>query len=476
VLSEVEAGILMKKYRTESDSMGQVRVEADKLWGPETQRALEHFSIGRDPMPKEMIGAYAFIKKACAEVNFRSGYLTNEQKDMIVTVCNELLEGHHAAMFPLNVWMSGSGTQFNMNVNEVIANRCSQMAGEPLGSKRPLHPNDHVNMSQSTNDGFPTAMCIAVALSTRDRLLPSLNILRESLLKKSEEWENIIKIGRTHLQDATPITFGQELSGYTGLLDENRARIEGALTDLHRLAIGGTAVGTGLNANPGFGEAVAAEIASYTGIPFVSAPNKFSVQGSHDAIVGMSAATKIMAVSLLKISNDIRFLACGPRAGIGEIRLPENEPGSSMMPGKVNPTQCEVLSMISVQVMANDLAVAMGGAGGYLEMNAYKPLLIHNILHSISLLSDGMQSFSRFAVEGMDIDTRKTAWYVERSLMQVTALSPLIGYDQASKVARYAFDHDLSLRQAALTLGVITPEEFDRVMVPSRMVHPGRLT
>jgi fumarate hydratase, class II len=465
----------MKRYRTESDSMGQVRIAADKLWGPETQRALEHFSIGRDPMPEEMIGAYAYIKKACAEVNFRSGYLAAEQKDMIVTVCDELLRGQHAGMFPLNVWMSGSGTQFNMNVNEVIANRCSQIAGQPLGSRRPLHPNDQVNMSQSTNDGFPTAMCIAAALATRDRLLPSLNALWESLRKKSEEWDSIIKIGRTHLQDATPITFGQELSGYMGLLDENRARIERALTDLYRLAIGGTVVGTGLNADPGFGEAVAGEIAGYTGIPFVSAPNKFSVQGSHDALVGLSAAARTMAVSLFKISNDIRFLACGPRAGIGEILLPANEPGSSMMPGKVNPTQCEVLSMISVQVMANDLAVTMGGAGGYLEMNTYKPLLIYNILHSITLLSDGMQSFARFAVEGMDVDTRKTAWYVEHSLMQVTALSPLIGYDRASEVAKYAFNHDVSLRNAALALGVITAEEFDRVVVPSRMVHPGRL-
>jgi fumarate hydratase, class II len=463
----------MNTYRTESDSMGKVRVAPDKLWGAETQRALEHFSIGNDPMPAEMISAYAYLKKACAQVNFQAGHLTADQKDLIVSVCDELLDGRHIAMFPLNVWMSGSGTQFNMNVNEVIANRGSQISGRPLGSKEPLHPNDHINMAQSTNDGFPTAMCIAVAMGTHNRLLPCLKILREGLFKKSGEWNEIVKIGRTHLQDATPLTFGQELSGYVGLLDDNRHRIGFALGDVYQLAAGGTAVGTGLNADPDFGVKVSAEIARYTGLPFVSAPNKFAAQGSHDALVGLSAALKTLAVSLLKISNDIRFLACGPRAGIGEILLPSNEPGSSMMPGKINPSQCEVLSMVSVQVMANDMAVAMGGAGGYLEMNAYKPLLIRNILHSINLLSDSMDSFTRFAVEGMKVDIKKTAWYVERSLMPVTALSPSIGYDRASEVARYALEHDLTLRHAALKLGVIGAEEFDRLMVPSRMVHPG---
>jgi fumarate hydratase class II len=361
-----------------------------------------------------------------------------------------------------------------MNVNEVIANRGSQISGYPLGSRKPLHPNDHVNMSQSTNDGFPTAMCVAVALETHRRLLPSLKILREGLFKKSDEWRDIIKIGRTHLQDAIPLTLGQEISGFVGMLDDNILRIERVLSDVYNLPVGGTAVGTGLNADPDFGVNVSAEIAGYTGLPFVSAPNKFTVQGSHDALVGFSAAIKTLSVSLYKISNDIRLLSCGPRAGFAEIILPANEPGSSIMPGKVNPTQCEVLAMVSAQVMAEDMAVSMGGAGGYLQMNVYKPLIIYNISHSITLLSDGMNSFTRFAVEGMLANRKKIEWYVDQSLMLVTALSPLIGYDRASEVARYALDHDLSLREAALKLGVVTGEEFDRIIVPSRMVHQDR--
>ncbi len=465
----------MSDYRTDSDTMGEVRVESDRLWGPETQRALEHFQIGIDLMPPEMIRSYAYVKKGCAQINFQAGYLTAIQKDLIVRVCDELLDGQHTEMFPLNVWMSGSGTQFNMNVNEVIANRCSQISDEPLGSRKPVHPNDHVNMSQSTNDGFPTAMHIAVALGVHNKLLPSLKFLRDGLHKKSIEWAGIVKIGRTHLQDATPLTFGQELSGYVGMLDDNILRIGRALGDVYKLAAGGTAVGTGLNADPDFGDRVAAEIARYTGLPFVSAPNKCTVQGSHDALVGLSAAIKTLAVSLFKISNDIRLLASGPRAGIAEIILPANEPGSSIMPGKVNPTQCEVMTMVSLQAMANDLAVSMGGAGGHLEMNGYKPLIIYNLLHSVNLLSDSMSSFTRFAVYGMQVDTRRIEWYVEHSLMLVTALSPSIGYDRASDVARYALHNNVSLREAALKLGVISGEEFDRLVAPSRMVHPGIL-
>ena len=463
----------MSEHRTESDSMGMMKIASDRLWGPETQRALEHFPVGSDLMPLEMIRAYAYVKKGCALVNFQAGHLTATQKDLIIRVCDELLDGRHTEMFPLKVWMSGSGTQFNMNVNEVIANRCSQISGEPLGSRRPVHPNDHVNMSQSTNDGFPTAMYIAAALAIHTRLLPSLKFLRDGLHKKSIEWNDIVKVGRTHLQDATPLTFGQELSGYVGMLDDDVHRIERALGDVYCLAVGGTAVGTGLNADPGFGDYVAAEIAQYTGLPFVSAPNKFTVQGSHDALIGLSSAIKTLAVSLLKISNDIRLLACGPRAGIAEIILPANEPGSSMMPGKVNPTQCEVMAMVSMQTMANDLAVSMGGAGGYLEMNVYKPLIICNILYSIEILSDSMNSFTRFCIEGMQVDLRKTGWYVNHSLMLVSALSPLIGYDRASDVSLYALHHGVTLKEAALKLGVISAEEFDRLVVPSRMVHPG---
>jgi fumarate hydratase class II len=462
----------MNGYRIEKDSMGEVPVPADKLWGAQTQRSLEHFSIGRDIMPFEMITAYAYVKMACANVNCLSGRLVADKKDLIVTVCNELLDYQHRDMFPLHVWMTGSGTQFNMNVNEVIANRCSQLAGMPVGSKLPVHPNDDVNMSQSSNDSFPTAMNIATVIEIKHRLLPALRALRDGLAEKSGQWNDIVKIGRTHLQDATPLTLGQEISGYVRMLDDNTARIEQALGDVYQLALGGTAVGTGLTTTQDFAKNVAAEIARLTGQPFVTAPNKFAVQGAHDALVSLSGSMKTLAVSLYKISNDIRLLSSGPRAGLGEIILPPNEPGSSNMPGKINPTQCEALAMVSVQVMANDMAVTMGGAGGNLEMNVYKPLIIYNLIQSIGILSDSMYSFLRYSVEGMEADTKTISANVERSLMLITVLLPVIGYDKAARIVELAVKNDLSLREAAITLGYLSGEDYDRIVVPARMVQP----
>src|SRR5262245_4993997 len=375
--------------RKESDSLGEVDVPAEKLWGAQTQRSLEHFSIGKDLMPREMITAYATLKKAAAVANHAGNRLDVQRFQLIVQACDEILAGRHHDMFPLHVWMTGSGTQFNMNVNEVISNRCCQLAGTALGSKTPVHPNDHVNMSQSSNDSFPSAMNIAAAISAKRRLIPAVSAMRDAIAAKAAEWQSIVKIGRTHMQDATPVTLGQEWSGYADMLGDSFERIEDALKDVYRLALGGTAVGTGINAAPGFGEAAAAEIARLTGLPFVSAPNKFVVQGAHDALVQLSGTLRTLAVSLYKIANDIRLMSCGPRAGFAELTIPENEPGSSIMPGKVNPTQCEALTMIAVQVMANDVAVGFGGAGGYLEMNVYKPLLIFNISGSITIMTDG---------------------------------------------------------------------------------------
>jgi fumarate hydratase class II len=369
--------------------------------------------------------------------------------------------------------MTGSGTQFNMNVNEVISNRCSQLAGTPLGSKRPVHPNDHANMSQSSNDNFPSAMYIACAVAVKQKLLPALDALCDAIAAKAHEWRDILKIGRTHLQDATPLTLGQEWSGYAAMLEEDRKRLEGALQDVFKLSLGGTAVGTGINAWEGFAEAAAAEIARLTGLPFVTADNKFAVQGSHDALVQLSGTLRTLAVSLYKIANDIRLVSCGPRAGLAELVLPENEPGSSIMPGKVNPTQAEALAMIAVQAMANDVAVGFGGAGGYLEMNVYKPLMIYNIMHSITLLADGCANFRRFCVEGIRPNLRKLQSDVERSLMLVTALVPVIGYDKASQIAHYAMEKDTTLREAALALGHVSAEEFDRLVDPAAMVRPG---
>jgi fumarate hydratase, class II len=398
--------------------------------------------------------------------------LPDQQHDLIVTVCDEILAGQHHDMFPLHVWMTGSGTQFNMNVNEVVSNRCCQLAGTALGSKAPVHPNDHVNMAQSSNDSFPSAMYIAAAVNTTGRLIPAVKALRDAMNAKAGDWKDIVKIGRTHMQDATPLTLGQEWSGYVGMLDDDIERIQDALKGVYHLALGGTAVGTGINAAPGFAEEVAAEIAKLTGLPFVSAPNKFTVQGAHDALVHLSGAFRTLAVSLFKIGNDIRLMSCGPRAGFAELNIPENEPGSSIMPGKVNPTQAEALTMLAAQVMANDVAVGFGGASGYLEMNVYKPLIIYNIAQSITLMTDGCTNFRKFLVEGTEPNRKKIAEYVDRSLMLVTALAPVIGYDKASQIAHHAMDHDLTLKAAALELGFVSEEEFDRVVDPAKMVHP----
>jgi fumarate hydratase, class II len=462
----------MPEIRIETDSLGEVKVPADKLWGAQTQRSLEHFSIGKDLIPREMITAYAVLKKAAAHANHASKRLEDEPYKLIVQVCDEILAGQHHDMFPLHVWMTGSGTQFNMNVNEVISNRSCQIAGTPLASKKPVHPNDHVNMAQSSNDTFPSAMYIAAAVNVKDRLIPAVKALSDGIAAKAEDWKDIVKIGRTHMQDATPITLGQEWSGYAGMLTDNLDRIEGALQDVYRLALGGTAVGTGINSAPGFAEAAAAEIARLTKLPFITAPNKFTVQGSHDALVQLSGTLRTLAVSLYKIGNDIRLMSCGPRAGFAELMIPENEPGSSIMPGKVNPTQAEALTMIAVQVMANDVSVGFGGAGGYLEMNVYKPLMIFNIAHSITILADGCTNFQKFLVAGTKPNLKKIKEYVDRSLMLVTALAPVIGYDKASKIAHEAAEHDLTLKAAALKLGFVTEEEFDRVVDPAKMVTP----
>lgn len=459
-----------KKFRVEKDSFGKVHVEKDKLWGAQTQRSLEYFRIGDDIIPNEMVTAYAILKKAAAFVNRNAKKISAVQAKMIINSCDEILAGKHHEMFPLHVWMTGSGTQFNMNINEVISNRCSQLSKNAFGSKTPVHPNDHVNMSQSSNDTFPAAMYIAAAIAVNEKLLPSLKTLHTSLNKKSKEWDKIIKIGRTHMQDATPLTLGQEFSGYVQMLEDNINRIKYAIKDVYALAVGGTAVGTGLNAEPNFGKEMAAQIAKFTKLPFITAVNKFAVQGAHDALVHLSATLKTLAVSLYKIANDIRLMSCGPRAGFYELIIPSNEPGSSIMPGKVNPTQCEALTMVAVQVMANDTAVAFGGAGGYLEMNVYKPLIIFNVLKSINMLSDSMSNFSKYLVAGMKPNEKKLKQYVDNSLMLVTSLSPVIGYDKAAKIAHYALANEITLKEAALYLGYISEKDFDKTINPSKMV------
>ncbi|MFL9909595.1 class II fumarate hydratase [Paraburkholderia sp. RL17-337-BIB-A] len=452
--------------------MGVVNVPADKLWGAQTQRSLEHFSIGGDLMPREMITTYAILKKAAANTNFAGKRLTAQQHQLIVQVCDEILAGQHHDMFPLHVWMTGSGTQFNMNVNEVISNRCCQIAGTPLGSKTPVHPNDHVNMSQSSNDSFPSAMYMAAAMNVKQRLMPAVAALRDSISTKADAWKDIVKIGRTHMQDATPITLGQEWSGYAGMLTDNLERFDDALKGVYRLALGGTAVGTGLNSAPGFAEASAAEIARLTKLPFVTAPNKFTVQGAHDALIHLSGTMRTLAVSLFKIANDIRLMSCGPRAGFAELIIPANEPGSSIMPGKVNPTQAEALAMVAAQVIGDDVSTGIGGASGYLEMNVYKPLIIFDITHSITIMTDSCTNFRKFLIEGTRPNLKKIKEDVDSSLMLVTALSPVIGYDKSSKIAHYAYDNDLTLKQAALKLGFVDEAEFDKIVDPKKMVSP----
>jgi len=462
----------MTTFREESDTMGSIKVESEKLWGAETQRSLEYFSIGKDLIPRELIPAFAILKKAAANANYAGKRMDQKTRDLIVAVADELLAGQHGDMFPLHVWMTGSGTQFNMNVNEVISNRACQLAGTALGSKTPVHPNDDANMSQSSNDTFPTAMCMAAAIGVKQRLAPAVLALQNAIAAKAEQWKEIVKIGRTHMQDAVPVTLGQEWSGYAGMLADDLERLDDALKGIYRLALGGTAVGTGLNAAPGFEAAATAEISRLTGLPFVSAPNKFAVQGAHDAMVQLSGTFRTLATSVYKIANDIRLMSCGPRAGFAELQIPENEPGSSIMPGKINPTQAEALTMIAVQVMGNDVAVGFAGASGYLEMNVYKTVIIHNVLHSLTILTDGCTNFRKYLIEGTKPNLKKIRGYLDNSLMLVTALTPVIGYDKAAKIANYAAEQELTLKAAALELKLVSEAEFDRVVDPSKMVHP----
>lgn len=458
--------------RIEKDTMGEIEVPASKYWGAQTQRSLHYFNISDDLMPWEVIKAMAIIKKAAALVNRDLGKLSEELSDLIVKAADEVIEGKLKDHFPLKVWQTGSGTQTNMNVNEVIANRANEMKGSKLGSKSPVHPNDHVNMSQSSNDTFPTAMNIAaVSVINRD-LLPALDHLIKALKEKEEEFKDIVKIGRTHLQDAVPLTLGQEFSGYVEQLTKNRRRIELVLDDLLELAIGGTAVGTGLNAPKGFDEKMAQKISELTGFNFRPAKNKFEALASHDSFVMASGALKSLAASLMKIANDIRWLGSGPRCGIGELILPANEPGSSIMPGKVNPTQSEALTMIACQVMGNDATIGFAASQGNFELNVFKPVIIYNFLHSVRLLSDGMRSFADHMVKGIKPNIEKIKSYVNESLMLVTALNPYIGYDKAAKIAKTAYEENITLKEAAIKLGFLTEEEFDRYVSPIKMAKP----
>ncbi|NJO42788.1 MAG: class II fumarate hydratase [Cyanobacteria bacterium CRU_2_1] len=458
--------------RTETDSMGAIEVSIDRYWGAQTQRSLIHFSIGQDRIPIETIRALAIIKKATALTNREFEKLPDEKAKLIVQAAEEVIAGNLDDHFPLRVWQTGSGTQSNMNVNEVISNRAIELAGGVMGSKTPIHPNDHVNMSQSSNDVFPTAMHISVALSIHNRLIPNLKTMRDALNEKANAWSDIVKIGRTHLQDAVPLTLGQEFSGYVGQLDDNLKRIEVTLPGIYELAIGGTAVGTGLNTVKGFAERVTKQISEMTKLPFRSASNKFTVMAAHDALVAVSGVLKTIACSLLKIANDIRLLGCGPRCGLGELLLPDNEPGSSIMPGKVNPTQCEAMTMVATQVMGYDAAVAFAGAQGHFELNAYKPMIVFNIIQSINLLSDSCHNFTEFLILDLEPNRKKIDYFLNQSLMLVTALNPVIGYDKASQVAHYAVEKDLTLKQACLELGYVSEEEFDRVVNPYKMAHP----
>ncbi|MEY4593006.1 MAG: Fumarate hydratase (fumarase C),aerobic Class [Pseudomonadota bacterium] len=461
-----------KATRTETDSLGTVEVSVDKLWGAQTQRSLSFFNISNEQMPVEIVNALAHIKLACAKVNGELGLLPSAKSGAIVSAAEEVLSGSHSTEFPLSVWQTGSGTQTNMNMNEVLANRSSELLGGERGKHRLVHPNDDVNMGQSTNDVFPTAMHLAAAIGISQSLLPSLANLRQTLTNKSEAFAEIVKIGRTHLQDAVPLTLGQEFSGYAAQLEHAESLINTTMVSLYPLAIGGTAVGTGLNTHPKFGDCVAGELAKTCNLPFVSANNKFSLIAAHDGIVAVHGALRTLAVALMKIANDIRWLASGPRSGIGEIHIPENEPGSSIMPGKVNPTQCEALTMICCQVMGNDVAIGFGGASGNFELNAFKPLIANNILQSIRLLSDGMASFEKYCVQGIEPDRDRIREHVERSLMLVTALTPHIGYDRAAEIAKKALKGGSSLREAALALGYVSAAEFDQWVRPADMVNP----
>lgn len=460
--------------RVESDSMGNVEVPAEVLWGAQTMRSLVHFPIGHDLMPSELIHAFAILKKAAALTNEKLGLLPKEKAKLIIKAADEVLKGEHADQFPLHIWQTGSGTQTNMNVNEVISNRAIQIAGGVLGSKKPVHPNDDVNMSQSSNDTFPTAMHIAAAQCLTARLLPAVKNLRDAIEKKRKAYDKMVKIGRTHLQDAVPLTVGQEFSGYVAQLDASMKHIESTLPFLYELAAGGTAVGTGLNAHPQFAKNVAAKIAELTGLPFVTAPNKFASLAAHEAIVFASGALKTLATSLMKIANDIRWLASGPRCGLGELILPENEPGSSIMPGKVNPTQCEAMTMVCVQVMGNDTTIAFAGSQGNFELNVFKPVMIFNFLHSLNLLADSCDTFRQYCIDGLEVNKKKIDYFVENSLMLVTALAPTIGYDMAAKVAHHAHVKELTLREACIELKALSGGDFDRIVKPEAMTKPSR--
>jgi fumarate hydratase class II len=471
-IHDVPIGIDATGTRTETDSLGAVDVPADHYWGAQTQRSLVHFDIGDDRMPKPVYHAYGYVKKAAAMVNSRAGRLPGWKADLIRRVADEVIGGDLDSEFPLYVWQTGSGTQSNMNVNEVISNRAIQLTGGRLGSKAPVHPNDDVNMGQSSNDTFPTAMHIAAVTAIEEHLLPAAIRLHDAAAEKSRQWADVVKIGRTHLEDATPLTVGQEWSGYAAQLEDAIVHVTATMNGLYRLAMGGTAVGTGLNAPPGFGAEAAEMIAELTGRPFVTAPNKFAAQASLDPLVRMSAALRSLAVTLFKFANDMRWLGSGPRTGLGELKLPANEPGSSIMPGKVNPTQAEAMLMVAIQVIGSDTAVAMAGNEGNFELNAFRPIIINNVLHSIRILADAADHFREFLVDGVELNDGQLQRNVDRSVMMVTALSPVIGYDRASEIAHLAIDNDLTLKQAALQRGV-SEELFDRVVVPEKLTHPG---
>jgi fumarate hydratase, class II len=451
--------------------MGEIAVPVDKYWGAQTQRSLIHFNIGKDVMSREMIRAFGILKKACALVNNDLGKLPHHKLKLIVQACDEVIEGKLDAHFPLRVWQTGSGTQTNMNANEVISNRAIEIAGGIMGSKKPIHPNDDVNISQSSNDTFPTAMHIAAA-EQMNKLIPEVQKVQQAIAAKAIEFKDVVKIGRTHLQDATPLTVGQEMSGWASLLERDVERMKQTLPGLYDLAIGGTAVGTGLNAHPEFAERAAQKIAELTGLPFRSHPNKFAALSAHDEIVFCSGALKTLAASLMKIANDIRWLASGPRCGLGELIIPENEPGSSIMPGKVNPTQSEAITMVAVQVMGNDAAIGFAGSQGNFELNVFKPVMIHNLLHSIRLLHDSCHGFVEYCIEGMTINRERIDEHLHDSLMLVTALNPHIGYDNSAKIAKHAHQKGISLRQSAIELGLLTGEQFDEWVKPEEMTHP----
>jgi len=460
------------RTRTESDSMGQIEVPANVYWGAQTQRSLLHFNIGRDMMPSELIRAFGILKKACALVNQDLGKLSADKTKLIVQAADEVSAGKLNDQFPLRIWQTGSGTQTNMNVNEVIANRGIELTGGQMGSKKPIHPNDDVNMSQSSNDTFPAAMHIAAAERVKNALIPAIARVRDAIAAKAKHFDDVVKIGRTHLQDAVPLTIGQEFGGWANLLERDIKRLEQALDGLFDLAIGGTAVGTGLNAPPEFAERAAKKITELTGLPFRSHPNKFAALSAHDEIVFAQGALETLAASLMKISNDIRWLASGPRCGLGELSIPENEPGSSIMPGKVNPTQCEAMTMVCAQVHGATAAVGFAGSQGNFELNVFKPVIIYNFLHSVTLITEACHGYVEYMLKGIEVDKAKVDWYVKNSLMLVTALTPKVGYDKAAKIAHTAHVEHTSLREAALKLGFLTGEEFDQLVKPEKMTRP----